>query len=99
VATAIEDRQASCRGIGLCDGEGQAVLSDNLRVLHQTQQLDEALHGLTAGSICSRPQSPGRTPQLIRGMTTGVHFTRVGKIMMGSPAHCNRRCNENAVSL
>jgi biopolymer transport protein ExbB/TolQ len=28
--------------------EVQATLADNLRVLHQTQQIDEALHGLTA---------------------------------------------------
>ncbi len=28
--------------------ETQAVLSDNLRVLRETQQIDEALHGLTA---------------------------------------------------
>ncbi|HVC97905.1 MAG TPA: MotA/TolQ/ExbB proton channel family protein [Pirellulales bacterium] len=38
---------------GIARGEGkltelQAVLSDNLRVLRETQQIDDALHGLTA---------------------------------------------------
>lgn len=38
---------------GLAQGEGklvelQQVLSENLRLLHETQQFDEALHGLTA---------------------------------------------------
>jgi biopolymer transport protein ExbB/TolQ len=38
---------------GIARGEGklvglQAALTDNLRVLHETQQIDQALHGLTA---------------------------------------------------
>ncbi|HTI51218.1 MAG TPA: hypothetical protein VL475_09710, partial [Planctomycetaceae bacterium] len=38
---------------GIARGEGklvglQAALTDNLRVLRETQQIDQALHGLTA---------------------------------------------------
>ncbi len=41
--------------------ETQAVLSDNLRVLRETQQIDEALHGLTAAIhlMTARQNLPG----------------------------------------
>ena len=41
--------------------ETQAVLSDNLRVLRETQQIDEALHGLTAAIhlLTTRHSVPG----------------------------------------
>ncbi len=41
--------------------ETQAVLSDNLRVLRETQQIDEALHGLTAAIhlMTARQSLPG----------------------------------------
>ena len=46
-------------------GEGrlvelQGVLTDNLRVIHETQQIDDALHGLTAAIhlLTARHQGP-----------------------------------------
>ena len=41
--------------------ETQAVLADNLRVLRETQQIDEALHGLTAAIhlMTARHNLPG----------------------------------------
>ncbi|MFM9960108.1 MAG: MotA/TolQ/ExbB proton channel family protein [Planctomycetaceae bacterium] len=41
--------------------ETQAVLSDNLRILRETQQIDEALHGLTAAIhlLTTRHNLPG----------------------------------------
>jgi len=49
---------------GIAAGEGklielQGALAENLRVLHQTQQIDEALHGLTAAIhiLTARQQS------------------------------------------
>ncbi len=54
-ATALKDDFGGvARAIeGIARGEGrlielQSVLSDNLRVIHETQQFDDALHGLTA---------------------------------------------------
>src|SRR5690606_19646418 len=46
-------RQLSDTLSSLARGEGklielQSVLTDNLRVIHETQQIDDALHGLTA---------------------------------------------------
>jgi hypothetical protein len=37
----------------------QAVLADNLRVLRETQQIDQALHGLTAAIHLLTARSPG----------------------------------------
>jgi hypothetical protein len=54
-ATALRDDFAAvARTIeSVANGEGrlielQSVLTDNLRVIHETQQIDDALHGLTA---------------------------------------------------
>ena len=52
--------EAIARGEGKL-AETQAVLSDNLRVLRETQQIDEALHGLTAAIhlMTARQSLPG----------------------------------------
>lgn len=52
--------EAIARGEGKL-AETQAVLSDNLRVLRETQQIDEALHGLTAAIhlLTTRHSVPG----------------------------------------
>ncbi len=52
--------EAIARGEGKL-AETQAVLSDNLRVLRETQQIDEALHGLTAAIhlMTARQNLPG----------------------------------------
>lgn len=52
---------------------------------------------------CKRPYRRDRRQRMSTSQppNDGVerHLTRVGKITIGTPSHCNRRCKEKAVSL